>query len=428
VDEQAREQRRGLITRVVSSPIKLIAYPPTKLWDVMTSDLGEALLHAQEKKVDVTDELKEAKRALEEIENLLRPSESADPSTETQPVEKKEEHTSQKRADDVSKREARKKIKAVEKQINAQYRILDDAEHKRYELSKQLLKSLDDDRKDRHNILLRGLYIVGKPFQLMGRGVSSFLFGLSESGDVAQDKAEKRLMPTKDRADKSITLMNERIKLEEEKIILAKENLELLYDQLERLQTTRRGLFRSILIFPKNLFTGDRKDGESYDIKKLRRHKEEYEVTVVALTEELEKLDSDIAQIGERQREEQAKQAAKDAEKAAKNKEAKERVVYKETVRMLSRKQRVQYKDFADEVEDIVDAHTKVIDAENELFQERVKRFNKLLKDKEDIATANTDLIVASRKETFRAMDDLRVIHDNLTEFLTEVESYSKYF
>lgn len=291
----------GTWQRLVLQPVKMLVYPSKLILPGVGGQLEELtnmrdVLHERED---------ETKRAIAEIERLRGEQEQVVESAIQPQTDVNTVNRSQERSDDIEKRKVRSTIKNLEKQINEQYRIIDDAEKAKIVLTKQLLAAVQTETKKRLGLLRYTALQLLRPFAVVKNGVSMFLFGIPEEALVAQGKANKLARKEEESDDALYEELNNSITLENEKIQAGQRKIKQLYKELDGLERESGGIFKSIIMFPVNIFA-DTDMKEEKNIVFLDRFHEKQTQRLEVIQEKLTEVDAKIREI------EQEQQAAAD--------------------------------------------------------------------------------------------------------------------
>jgi outer membrane protein assembly factor BamD len=247
--EVGKTPEDGLLKTVASRSLDVIASPVTLVTAPFRQDAEEKLRNAQTREEELVLELEEVKISLSEIDRLL-----ADAGDAIVAENKQDEKQPVRIADqaEIAQREQRRAIKAIEKKINEQYRIIDDGEKNKREFANSLIKEANEKR-FRFRPISRVVNIALKPVVFIGKGVAVFLLGLEEERKIAE-REFVRMSKKDERTDG----LHDKMLLEQEKINAAKIELKKLYSERELLPQDKKNVFKSILIFPENIFVGEK--------------------------------------------------------------------------------------------------------------------------------------------------------------------------
>ena len=355
----------------------------------------------------------------------------------------------------IEMRRARREVKKLEKRINQQYRDIQDLERQKLALSKDLEKKIDDVKGNQSNVITDSVKAVLSPVTSIGKVGKYFLFGVKDPDVQVQEEAEE-LSSKEERVKQELGVLTDQITLKREQIKAQKAKMQALYDAHEKLQGEGKeaGVFQSILIFPKNLFSQDQ---HSKDFKSLERLREKNQRSLVELQAQLEAIDVEIKaieqQLAMEEKAEMADEKAADLKKEeldkrikkAQNQAGQEKEelnqlktelqekapskVIAQTIQPEKRELKRQLREglasekkLRREIELAIKGQDTKIRKLSSLYDKKAERIQKLLSKYENKSGANIDKLVAAKKDSYKQMDLLQEQQNDLSQMSRELK------
>ncbi len=178
--DEGVQAKKGFVRAVYDVPAAILSYPVKVLLPEGASEYEKF----ERKEKGLLRQKEEIETALDDLDVLLS-------NLEKEESEQIVVDTPKPENSDTSKREVRRRIKKIEKQINEQYKSIDDSEAEKHRLAKDLLTEIKHVKRTRRNIFTRIGSGVLKPFAYIGRGFNMFFFGIKGEDVVAQDQAQQ---------------------------------------------------------------------------------------------------------------------------------------------------------------------------------------------------------------------------------------------
>jgi outer membrane protein assembly factor BamD len=385
---------------VITSPVALVAAP-------FRQDVEEKLRNAQTREEKLVIELEEVKTSLSEIDRLM--TDAGDTITaENKPAEERSVRAADQ--EEIAEREQRRAIKAIEKKINEQYRIIDDAEKNKREFAKLLIKEAKEKR-FKFRPISRVVNIAIKPVVFIGKGVAVFLFGLEEERKIAE-REFVRMSKKDERTDG----LHDKMLLEQEKINAAKIELKKLYDEREQLPSGKKNVFKSILIFPENIFAGEKEHArqtQDFLIKMKTKQSGKYakgEKELEAVREEIAALEEEYA-------------ASKTDTVPAERMEELTVVTALDDTNNDLKDLKQQYKKNAHALERYISKAVGVLEDEEKVERNRLAKIDKVIKKHEGSDSEKLQKLLTERKTIFEDLDEIMTTRERYLVIAEDIKN-----
>ncbi len=401
------DRSQGLLGAVAARSLDIVTSPVSLVTAPFHSDDGEKLAHAREREEALAVELEEVKGAMNELDRLVA---DADDALLTEGKEAGQPPVRAADAQEIDARQKRRMVKELEKKINEQYRIIDDAEKQKHEYSTSLIKGARESRLAGRP-LLRAATFVLKPITFIGKGVSAFFFGIKDeqalvTAELAQMKAN----------DDRIDDLHDKIVIEQEKIDAAKAELKELYAQRDALPRETTSVFRSILIFPENIFAGEEahtRQTREYLSDMQKEQAEKYAMR----DKELAAIREEIAIL------EKTQDAARGSEAEEETSESKnDDAIRQELTGPVPTGMRGASSKDTQTLRKVVGKILGVLEEEEKIERGRLARIDKIMKEHEGKTSEKLERLAQERKVIFANLDDIMTTRERYLLIVEEIK------
>ncbi|MBN1493374.1 MAG: tetratricopeptide repeat protein [Candidatus Omnitrophica bacterium] len=426
VDEPEGQNKAGLLKTITTKSLDVITVPAALVVAPFKTDNVAKLEEVRAREDKIVKAIDAAQHSITEIDLLIGENDAAVKSEQDVPGGKVVREAD---ADEIAERDRRRAIKSLEKEINEQYRIIDDAEKRKNELANKLLTYSREGRLSERPVLRIFMWPL-KPVIAVGRGVRMFIFGIKKDETLAEEELARYAEGGDDVADESSVPaeLRDQLQLENEKINVAKIKLKELYAERDELMKEKGGFFRSILIFPTNIFGEEKVEAtqnrESLEKMKAKQSKkiEDLEADLAAIREEIAVLTQKVAEESDQA---EAPSGISEDFGDAPTQAMGEQVEYtdiEDDKRFASKQMRQQIKKLDQTLKKNAERTIDILNGEEEMERERLVKIDETIKKFEGSESEKLQKLVDERKAIYGVLDTIMTTRERYLLILQEIK------